>query len=123
MIEPHNSFPQRTLCRILDHYEYFDDTVGSWRNKTEAGIMTSANLALPWVVFIRDRNVFEKKFPRLVIRKISYHSLFLLLLSGGMSYRSFVPGFMLPLVQFADWLLSPFMKYVGTVLTIDVEKQ
>lgn len=122
MIEPSNTFPQKLLCSILDHYEYFDTKQVSWE-KNESLLMKEANLALTWIVFFRDRNVFEKEFPNLSIEKVRYHSLLLMLLSGGMTYKSMIPNFMIPMVKGIDRFLAPMMHIIGTSMTIEIEKK
>jgi len=69
MVEPSNNFFQRFLAKWLEHFEYYDDTVTEWRN-TSTDRMTEANMALSWVVFVRDRDRFEREFPNLEIRSI-----------------------------------------------------
>ena len=122
MLEPHNSWPQRFLCRLLEHYEYFDDAVKEWTNEG-SGRMTQANMALPWVIFIRDRARFEKEFPALKILRIRYHTLLSYILSGGMSFRPFIPAMALPLVATVECAARPLMRWAGTMMTIDVEKK
>jgi SAM-dependent methyltransferase len=122
LVEPNNSFPQKILCKLLDHYEYFDLNVPDWKNH-QSNVMTSANLAVPWLMFHRDRALFEARFPNLEIVKIGYHSLFLRLLSGGMTYKSFVPEFTMPVFQGVERVLRPLMKYLGIAMTVDVRKR
>ncbi len=121
MIEPNNSWIERALCKVLDHYEYFDDTIKDWKNKS-SNIMTNANLAIPWVIFVRDRVVFERQFPHLRIQNIRHHTFLSYLISGGMVYRSFLPSFAAPLVNGFEDLLTPMMKILGMSMTIDIEK-
>lgn len=122
MIEPNNSGFERFLCKYLDHYEYLDPDVKEWKNDTSADRLSFANLALPWIIFIRDREKFERDFAHLKFKNLRYHTFISYMVTGGMSYRSFLPGFAWPLVAFTEWVLSPFMKWVGTAMTIDLEK-
>ncbi len=121
MLEPNNSFLQRFLTRHLDHYEYFDDTITEWTNGA-AGRMTDANLALPWVMFIRDRARLDREFPLLKVKQIRYHTFLSYVITGGMTYRAFLPSFAGPLVDAIEFAASPFMKTLGTSMTIDVVK-
>jgi len=121
MVEPSNTFPQKFLCSILDHYEYFDTKQANWEKK-DALHMKEANLALPWIVFFRDREVFQREFPFLKIKTLRYHSLLLMLLSGGMTYKSMIPRFSISFIQFLDYMMSPFMRFIGTSMTIELEK-
>ena len=112
---------QKFLTQNLDHYEYFDDAIEDWVNGS-TGRMSSANLVLPWVIFIRDRLRFEKEFSQLKIQNIKYHTFLSYIVTGGMTYRSFLPGFFAPLVDLVEWLVSPWMKTLGTGMTIDIIK-
>lgn len=122
MVEGNNNFLQRFLLRHLDHYEYFDDTVEDWINGS-TGRMANANTALPWVIFVRDRTRFEREFPALKIKKIRYHTFLSYVVTGGMTYRSFLPSFAAPLVDGIEKLTSPFMEKLGTGMTIDIVKE
>lgn len=74
------------------HHEPFLPESSEWKFQSE-GAMSSANGALPWIVFERDLSVFEKKFPGLKVRSIQPMMPFRYLLSGGVSLRSLMPGF------------------------------
>lgn len=121
MVEPSNGFLQRLLGKLTDHYEFFDDTVVEWVN-VSAGRMTSANMALPWVIFERDRERFLREFPRLRIVSIRYHTFLAYIVTGGMTYRSFLPTFCVPLVNFTERTFTPLMKHLGTMMTVDLVK-
>lgn len=121
MIEPNNTFPQRLLCRVLDHYEFFDDTVADWESPS-AKTMTGANLAVAWMIFIRDADRFHAMFPKLKIRNIRYHTFFAYIASGGMSYKPFIPVALLPVLNWIERLLTPLGKWMSTSMTIEIEK-
>ncbi|MDP2863546.1 MAG: hypothetical protein Q8N95_12200 [Desulfobacterales bacterium] len=94
MIEPWITNWSEIIYRHL-HHEPFDKNVEEW-NLPEGGPLSHANSALPWIVFERDRAIFEEKFPDWQIKKISLHTPFCYLLSGGVSMRSLMPGFLFP---------------------------
>ena len=121
MIEPSNNFLQRFLARWTDHFEYFDDTVEEWANRSSER-MTDANMALPWVIFVRDQKRFQKEFPGLKIIGIRYHTYLSYFISGGVGYRSFLPAFLSPLVDLTEHLSKPFSNRLGTTMTIDIVK-
>jgi SAM-dependent methyltransferase len=83
--------------------------------------LSRANNALPWIIFQRDRKLFEEKFPRLKILRIKRHTLLFYFASGGLAYRSFLPSFFLPLLHLSEWLLL-FVPFLGTEMTIEIEK-
>ena len=58
------------------------------------GPLSGANGALPWIVFQRDRALFEAQYPQWLIKNIEPMMPFSYLLSGGVSMRSLMPGCM-----------------------------
>lgn len=58
------------------------------------GPLSGANMALPWIVFQRDRVLFEAQYPQWRIKTIELMMPFCYLFSGGVSLRSFLPGWM-----------------------------
>jgi SAM-dependent methyltransferase len=56
------------------------------------GPLSGANGALPWIVFHRDRKLFETLYPQWNINIIEPMMPFSYLLSGGVSLRSLLPG-------------------------------
>jgi SAM-dependent methyltransferase len=92
LIEPWVSAWSRLVYRHL-HHEPFEPDAVNWEFPS-TGPLSGANVALPWIVFSRDRSVFESEFPALHVRAIQPMMPFSYLLSGGVSMRSFMPGFM-----------------------------
>jgi SAM-dependent methyltransferase len=90
MIEPWVSRWSRWVYPHL-HHEPFDPQVKLWEFPS-SGPLSGSNQALPWIVFERDRSLFENEFPELSIRKIEPLMPFRYLVSGGVSLRSFMPG-------------------------------
>jgi len=58
----------------------------------EGGPLSSANGALPWILFCRDKKTFETKHPDWEISIAKPLMPFSYLASGGVSLRSFVPS-------------------------------
>jgi SAM-dependent methyltransferase len=58
----------------------------------ESGPLSGANLALPWILFERDRDLFEHQFPQWRIQRLNPIMPFSYLLSGGVSLRSLMPA-------------------------------
>jgi len=121
MIEPTNNPFQRFLAKHLDHYEHYDDKIPEWIDTTWTR-MSGANLSLAWVIFFRDRDRFAREFPTLRLKRVRYHTFLSYILSGGMSYRSFLPGFAGPVVDLVEALSAPFMKHLATAMTLDLVK-
>jgi len=91
LIEPWVSWWSKIIYSNF-HHEPFMPESREW-NFHSGGPLSSANGALPWIVFERDRAVFENKFPELKVRSVEPMMPFSYLLSGGVSLRSLMPGF------------------------------
>lgn len=121
MIEPFKSLWGYFIYKYL-HYEHFDPSSG-WEVKGK-GRMSDSNTALPWIIFVRDRHIFEKEFPNLKIIKVEGHSPFRYLLSGGLTKPQFAPTFTYPFIKFTeDKLLSPLKNQIGMFVTIELQKK
>ena len=104
MIEPWVSRWSKLIYRHL-HHEPFDPRSEEW-TFPEAGPLSGANGALPWIVFERDRGRFESEFRDLTVKEVSRFMPFRYLVSGGVSMRQLMPGFMFRPVRAAEALFD-----------------
>jgi SAM-dependent methyltransferase len=74
------------------HHEPFDPESKDW-SLPVGGPLSAANGALPWILFVRDREKFEYAFPDLIVEEIRPFLPFRYLVSGGVGMRSLMPGF------------------------------
>ncbi len=88
------------------HPEPYDDRAATW-SFPEGHTMLDSNQALTWIVFDRDRDVFERKFPKLRLEQRRYLPWFSYLMSGGVNLRTFFPNVLTSAVGAADRLLKP----------------
>src|SRR2546427_6634849 len=77
------------------HHEPYEDARAEW-SFSQSDSMMDSNQALAWMVFVRDRAEFERRFPGLKIEKLEYMPWFTYLLSGGVTMRNMFPGFSHP---------------------------
>ncbi len=119
--EPSGSPLQRFMIQNFHPYEFYDGNAKEWHNVVD-GRLSKANNALPWIIFERDRKTFESRFPELQIISTQYHTVLMYYASGGLSYRTFLPSFTLPLLQWIDKLAGP-IQTLGTEMTIVIEKR
>jgi SAM-dependent methyltransferase len=119
MIEPSNT-PWSRFIFTNFHHEGFDPK-GGW-DLSKAGPLSQANDAIPWIVFVRDRAIFEREFPLLKVVSLHNHTPMRYLISGGLSIRQLLPGFMYPAVRALEWLLSPANNLLGMFMTVVIEK-
>jgi SAM-dependent methyltransferase len=108
MIEPWVSRWSRWVYPRF-HHEPFNPNEKMWEFPS-TGPLSGSNQALPWIVFERDRELFEDEFPELLIKKVQPLMPFRYLISGGVSLRSFMP----------DWSYG-FWTRVEKLFTRDTE--
>jgi SAM-dependent methyltransferase len=119
MIEPAASSWGKFIYKNFHHEPFEID--GDWTIPS-SGPLTGANGALPWIVFERDKELFQNKFPSLQINSINYHSPFRYLVSGGVSFKGIFPSFTFPAFRFFDKTMSSLSKEVSMFMTVEVEK-
>lgn len=119
MIEPADTYWGRFIWKNF-HHESYDKTAG-WEVDGSKP-MSDANIVLPWIVFVRDRELFEYEFPNLSIVRYEPHTPFRFLLSGGVTYKSLIPVCLIPLLRFVEYLVSPFNRFLGMYVTIEIKK-
>jgi SAM-dependent methyltransferase len=90
MIEPWVSSWSKLIYRNL-HHEPFEPAAKSW-NFPMTGPLSGANGALPWIVFERDRETFERDFPQWQIQQIKPIMPLRYLISGGVAMRNLMPA-------------------------------
>jgi len=91
------------------HHEPFDPHQETWRFLSD-GPLSGANGALPWIIFKRDREKFENRYPQWKISEITPMMPFRYLFSGGLGFRSLVPGQAYPFVVFLEKLVEPWLS-------------
>jgi len=91
MIEPWRT-PWSEWVYTHLHSEPFSPE-GGWKIPS-TGPLSGANGALPWIVFHRDRALFDAEYPQWRIKTIEPMMPFSYLLSGGVSMRSLMPGWL-----------------------------
>jgi SAM-dependent methyltransferase len=116
MIEPANTIWARFVYKNF-HHEGFDPA-GEW-GLEKTGPLSQGNGAIPWIIFVRDREIFEREYPQLKIVSLRNHTPISYLLSGGFTTRQLMPGFMYPVIRAFEWLLSP----LGMFMTVVIEKK
>jgi SAM-dependent methyltransferase len=119
MVEPANTLWGRFIYGCF-HHEPFSPTAG-WRLDA-CGPMSSANGALPWIVFKRDLDTFQTHFPDLHLRRLRPFMPFRYILSGGVSMRQLMPSITYPLVKGVEFLLTPLNDVLGLFYDIEIAK-
>lgn len=109
MVEPANTPFGRFIYKNF-HHEDFEPDADSWQ--LPAGDpRLAANGALPWILFDRDRAVFQERYPNLEVALLEPCLPFRYLLSGGLSRPQLLPTSSYALVEWVEeklprWLLN-----------------
>lgn len=118
-VEPSHTLWARLFWRFFHHEPY--NPHASWKI-AGTGPLSDANLALPWIIFFRDRKIFEEKYPALRIVGLRDHTPLAYVLSGGVRPWNLLPGFLYrPLRRFERWL-EHIGVHQGMFMTIEVQK-
>jgi SAM-dependent methyltransferase len=120
MVEPWVSPWSRFVYGRL-HHEPFDPTAAAWK-RASGGPLSSANGALPWMIFHRDRRSFEQQLPHWKVERIRPMMPFRYLLSGGVSLRSLMPGWSFGPWKLFERLLEPAMPTLAMFAHIELRR-
>jgi len=89
IVDQHPGWISTPILRWV-HHEPFDPCATTWRFES-GGPLSGANGALPWLVFVRDRERFEALFPRLKVVRYEPHTPLGYWLSGGLKRWNLLP--------------------------------
>lgn len=120
MIEPGNTAWGRFVYQNF-HHEAFDPSAG-WEFESK-GPLSTANGAIPWIVFHRDQTAFLDEFPQFEILKTQFHTPLRYLVSGGFTLRQLTPSWSYCIVKGLETLLIPLNRWIGMFETIVVRKR
>ncbi len=114
MVEPWvNCWAQWVYTHL--HHEPFDPQATDWRI-AGSGPLSDANGALPWIMFARDRQQFEREFPQWRVETVRPLMPLRYLLSGGVSLRNLCPLGLDYLVRGVEALLPGWGMFAYIVL-------
>jgi len=120
MIEPWISSWSKVIYGHLQNEPLLLDEA-EWEVSLQ-GPLSTANIALPWIVFERDRYKFECEFSKFKILSIEPFMPFCYLVSGGLSMRSLMPGCTFNLWYRLESALSSHMKNLGMFAHIVLQR-
>jgi SAM-dependent methyltransferase len=120
MIEPWVSAWSSLVYTRL-HHEPFTPDADEWEFPP-GGPLSAANMALPWIMFVRDRARFEREFPEWRVASVSPFMPFRYLLSGGVSMRALAPSWTFGLWRAFERALSPLNHHLGMFAQIVLER-
>ncbi|HEY4561855.1 MAG TPA: class I SAM-dependent methyltransferase [Thermoanaerobaculia bacterium] len=121
MIEPWVTSWSRWVYTRL-HHEPFLPEAREWEIPA-GGPLSGANGALPWILFQRDREQFEREAPGWRVRSIAPMMPFRYLVSGGVSLRGLAPAASYPLWKGFERALSPFAGHLAMFAHVVLERR
>lgn len=118
MIEPANSLWGRFIYKNF-HHEPFNP-MGGWTIPS-SGPLSGANGALPWIVFIRDKDQFKDKFPQFTLESCQYINPLTYLFSGGVSRKQLLPNKAYPAIKLLDKLLPKVSSQLSMFMVLKIK--
>jgi len=104
------------------HHEPFDPAATEWEFPP-SGPLSGANGAMPWMIFRRDREIFQRDFPQWEIITLRPLMPLRYVLSGGVSMRSLMPGFLFGFWRLAERALDPCRDQLAMFVQITLRRR
>jgi len=120
MIEPWVSKWSAFVYRQL-HHEPFVPDAATWEFPP-GGPLSAANIAVPWILFVRDRSMFEREFPQWRLQVLRPSMPFRYFVSGGVSARALTPSWTFAAWRSFERMLEPWMNHWGMFVHIVLER-
>jgi SAM-dependent methyltransferase len=113
LIEPYDGPAASLLYKRLFASEGFDKSMPGWKSGA-GGAMQGANQALSYIVFMRDRELFEAQLPGLeLVETDPLQNWVRYLLSGGLNFRSLAPSWSAGALRALERVLAPARRLLG----------
>lgn len=122
LIEPYFGILASLVFPYLFRTERFDKKASTW-DTPGGGPMSEANQALSYIIFERDRPIFQRMFPRLeVVHREVCRNYLLYLFSGGLNFRQLIPDWGIPLLSRIQGSLKPLDPFLALHHVIVIRK-
>lgn len=121
MIEPSPGLISTPVYRWI-HHEPFDPSAEHW-TFASSGPLSSANGALAWMVFQRDRNVFEERFPDLELIRYQPSTPLVYFLTGGLQPWCLLPGWAYRAACSLDAALIAWTPRLGSFVDVELRRR
>ena len=103
------------------HHEPFRPDAAEWEFPP-GGPLSASNMALPWIVFVRDRSQFEREYPQWRVVSLTPFMPFRYLVSGGVSMRGLMPAWTFGFWRAVENTLRPWSRQLGMFAHIVIER-
>ncbi len=123
LLEPYYGPFASFLYKRLFKTEGFDKEFPSWETPV-TGPMNGANQALSYIIFQRDRAIFERKHPALkIVHQQVCHNHLKYLVSGGLNFRQLLPNWVVPAVGILQFILRPLDRWLALHHVVVIRKK
>lgn len=127
LCEPYISWVSGPVYRLF-HEEHTDTRVRPLDDSDDKPLFDvagpwSSNQAVPTVLFWRDRDEFERRFPEFTIVRREAMSTFMYPLSGGFEKRPLLPRFAWPVAKRIEKWTAPLAKWIGYRCLVVLERR
>ncbi len=113
LIEPFHGPFAAFLYRRLFKSEGFDMQFPSWETPS-TGPMNGANQALSYIVFVRDKEAFERNHPALkIVHQEICGNYLRYLISGALNFPQLFPDALIPVLKVTEKLLHPLRRVLA----------
>ncbi len=113
LLEPYHGPFASFLFKRMFRTEGYDKAYPSWETPA-TGPMNGANQALSYIVFSRDRHMFESSYPGLkIVHQEPCSNYLKYLVSGGLNFRQLCPDWMAPAIGALQWAMSPLDRWLA----------
>ncbi len=103
------------------HHEPYVPMATTWEFPA-GGPLSAANIAMPWMVFARDRAQFHREFPEWRVVQVTPAMPLRYFLSGGVSSRLAMPAWTFPVWTWLDHLLVRWPEWWASFAYVVVER-
>jgi SAM-dependent methyltransferase len=111
LLEPYYGPLASFLYKRLFSTEGFDKSYPAWETPA-IGPMNGANQALSYIVFVRDREEFSRKYPSLeIVHEQRIGNYLKYLLSGGLNFKQLLPDWTVGTISLMEKLLWPLNRW------------
>ncbi len=120
IVDQHPGWISAPILRYA-HHEHYDPWARQWQFAAD-GPLSGANGALAWIVFQRNRELFQNQFPQLRLRHYKPHSPLSYWLAGGLKSWSLLPGPFYPFARRLDKWLARLSPQLCSFVSIELER-
>jgi SAM-dependent methyltransferase len=123
MIEPYYGPIARLVFERLFTSEVYEPDAPGWPNHGRDQPGSGANAALSYIILRRDRQLWEREFPKLELIRDEPHTQVTYIASGGLNFRQLVPTRLGGAVSALEHAMAPLDRWLALQHTLVVRRR